>query len=653
MQKHNKISACLIVKNEEKFLDRCLTSIRGLVDEIILVDTGSDDRTCDIAASYDCRIFHFPWQGDFSAARNESLRHATGEWIFIIDADEELPSDSVDIIRTAVDKPKNQILSLTVYNKSLSTGQVSSFLPSVRLFRKSLGLKYEGIVHNRLALPHNSSVVRCRAELYHYGYDLSHEELMRKRERSRQLLEMQLQQHPDDLFAHFNMAQLLRGMHGLSDPETCEDIIIHARKIIEHPDRATAGGGGYNLMAQVLMASALTTLGHYEDAEKYCRAALAEKPDYIDAMFVMAGIHLAAGHLDEAAGEYRRYLDHVDVFRPEAETSDIIMHYLEARQSAWYALGTIARIQGKSSDAIAMYRKVMAVQPYLDTYIRLGELYLITGQLSRAEEVYRRELEINRDSIPAYIGLGQALARQGQPDRALDCLDKALSLDLDSEAVKRVMAGILFQVGRNDRGIDILKTLEPGEINNPDSCLHAGNLWFQVGEMDRSESLFQRALEINPNYVEAINNLGNCRFRRHDFDQACSDYERVLSLSPDYWPAVRNYGAACLEVGRYGDGLRQLQKYTAHNPDDNEVIRLIADLLMASKQYKAAIKRYEIYLNKTPQDADALLHLSEAYYQLGSYEAAAAGFQRVLEAFPDCRAARDRLASFETPVSIS
>src|SRR3989338_8433001 len=83
-----RLSACLIVKNESLILSRCLESLRSFVDEIIVVDTGSTDNTMEIARSYDAQVKHFTWIDNFSAARNESLRHASGDWILYIDADE-------------------------------------------------------------------------------------------------------------------------------------------------------------------------------------------------------------------------------------------------------------------------------------------------------------------------------------------------------------------------------------------------------------------------------------------------------------------------------------------------------------------------------------------------------------------------------------
>src|SRR5436305_12332456 len=84
------ISACLIVRNEQDNLPRCLNSLRGVVDDLIVVDTGSTDGTVEIAEQFGARVFHFPWCDDFAAARNESLSHVESDWIMWIDADDEL-----------------------------------------------------------------------------------------------------------------------------------------------------------------------------------------------------------------------------------------------------------------------------------------------------------------------------------------------------------------------------------------------------------------------------------------------------------------------------------------------------------------------------------------------------------------------------------
>jgi len=92
------ISLCVIAKDEEENIARCLDSVRGVCDEIIVVDTGSRDRTAEVAASRGARVFDHPWGDDFAAARNAGLERATGRWILVLDADEEL-SEGGEILR--------------------------------------------------------------------------------------------------------------------------------------------------------------------------------------------------------------------------------------------------------------------------------------------------------------------------------------------------------------------------------------------------------------------------------------------------------------------------------------------------------------------------------------------------------------------------
>ncbi|MEG0689319.1 MAG: glycosyltransferase family 2 protein, partial [Hungatella sp.] len=88
------INLVMIARNEERCLERCLKSVQGLVDEIILVDTGSTDRTKEIAASYGAKLYEFVWRDDFSAARNYALDQSDADWNLILDADEYLTEGS-------------------------------------------------------------------------------------------------------------------------------------------------------------------------------------------------------------------------------------------------------------------------------------------------------------------------------------------------------------------------------------------------------------------------------------------------------------------------------------------------------------------------------------------------------------------------------
>ena len=111
------VSLCMIVKDEEENLARCLDSVRDFVDEIIIVDTGSTDRTIDIAERYGARVFYHPWEGSFSKARNYSLKYATCDWILILDADEELNNDDTSRLKEIAKDNKSLAISFIIKNK--------------------------------------------------------------------------------------------------------------------------------------------------------------------------------------------------------------------------------------------------------------------------------------------------------------------------------------------------------------------------------------------------------------------------------------------------------------------------------------------------------------------------------------------------------
>ena len=107
------LSVCMIVKNEEALLNDCLASVKSVADEVIVVDTGSDDKTVEIAESHGARIFTIEWTDDFSAARNFSLEQAKGNWILVVDADEHLAEEDLEKVRNWISK--KEIFNIIIF----------------------------------------------------------------------------------------------------------------------------------------------------------------------------------------------------------------------------------------------------------------------------------------------------------------------------------------------------------------------------------------------------------------------------------------------------------------------------------------------------------------------------------------------------------
>jgi len=203
-KREEKISVCMIVKNEEAMLPRCLDSVKPIADEIVIIDTGSTDRTVEIAKSYGAYVHHHPWQGNFSKHRNQSIEYSTGDWLLFIDADEEL-CGNVDELRNWLAAVPDEINAITVTMKDMHSGKVKMQFNPTKIFRKG-SVHYEGIVHNQAkyeGVPCYCDVVHYK----HYGYDLDEAKMKEKEVRRIGLLKKRIEANPEDYEALFYLSQ--------------------------------------------------------------------------------------------------------------------------------------------------------------------------------------------------------------------------------------------------------------------------------------------------------------------------------------------------------------------------------------------------------------------------------------------------------------
>ncbi len=642
--KRTTVSACMIVKDEEELLPRCLKSIVDVVDEIILVDTGSKDRTVEIAEEFGCKIYHFPWQGDFSSARNESMRYATKDWIFIIDADEEFPAKETHKLRVVTNQDELEIISISCLNKSLETGQVTSFLPSVRLVRRELGLQYFGIVHNRLDIPREKKVLRADIELFHYGYDLSREKMDNKLDRTRELLNRQLHDNPNDVYANFNMAQLLRGYTDGTGPDKSRLIVKHATRVIENPESKEKNYYGQRLMAYHQKAIGLCSLQEFDEAEQCCLEALSEKEDYLDPILTLGDIYNYKTDFVLAQEYYEKYLALQAKYQTGEEITNIILHNLDARHKAWYGLGLVGERTGNTEKAIDAYEHVLKNHsPYLDTYIRIARVLMTVNRHEEAIAYFDKEITENGSSDIAYYGLGCALAGLKQYPKAIEALRTAVQL-MPGNADRRYTLGkVLLDSGDTAKGEACI--LEAADLysDNAELFYDAGNILFTQGDYEKALEMYNNALAKNPNHVQARLNLGNCCFKTGHFDSACSIYEQVIAIDSTIYAVYRNLGIALARLDRVEEALNRLMTYSENRSDDMSVYPVMGELFVKAGHAPEAIGCYEKYLISKPKDVSVIVGLADIYLGMGRVEAAITGYRQAIKVNPDYEPAQARL----------
>jgi glycosyltransferase involved in cell wall biosynthesis len=204
------LSLCMIVKNEEHYLVDCLESVKGIANEIVIVDTGSTDRTVEIAGAYGARISSFEWVNDFSAARNESLKLAAGDWILYMDADERLYPGKDKTIKKLMKRQDVDAYTVQVISEQHNKDHSETYrMTYSRLFRRDPRIRFEGVVHEQVSPSlqrHRLRVEGSDIIINHLGYGINWKTLREKNERNIGLLKSQLAKTPDDMYTRFQLA---------------------------------------------------------------------------------------------------------------------------------------------------------------------------------------------------------------------------------------------------------------------------------------------------------------------------------------------------------------------------------------------------------------------------------------------------------------
>jgi glycosyltransferase involved in cell wall biosynthesis len=210
-----EVSLCMIVKNEENNIARCISSVKDVVDEIVVVDTGSCDNTLTIAQSFGAKVFSCPWEDNFSLPRNVSLEQALGEWILMLDADEHLDQES----RTGV-RELTRHHDVLGYRVLIQLHPEWTEMRSVRLFRNVPTLRFDGVYHEELQVTEDmrQKFVDAKIRIIHKPF--SPEDFNRKYERNVTMLKKHISRFPKSIYQMLDLIRVYLETDALSEAET-------------------------------------------------------------------------------------------------------------------------------------------------------------------------------------------------------------------------------------------------------------------------------------------------------------------------------------------------------------------------------------------------------------------------------------------------
>lgn len=304
MDREKTVSLCMIVKNEEKLLARCLTSVKNLTDEIILVDTGSTDNTVEIARSFGAKIYAYKWNNNFSNARNFSISKATSDWILLLDADEALDNSDNDRLTNFINNSDLDGAHFTIYNYMGPTiSDNYSIHNGFRLLRNNHQYKFKGEIHEQIVridghkTPNRFAIEEIK--LHHYGYLDDVVKDKNKRSRNLLILEKQLKKNPDNSFTIFNLGNEYLA---LSNYNQALEYYCKAYINLDINQAFTP-----HLIFR--MVNCYENLKQYENALKYIEEGLRIYPKCTDLEFVKACIFHRCNKYSLAIDSYKKCFD--------------------------------------------------------------------------------------------------------------------------------------------------------------------------------------------------------------------------------------------------------------------------------------------------------------------------------------------------------
>jgi glycosyltransferase involved in cell wall biosynthesis len=437
MTRQQTVALCMIVKNEERNLPRCLNSITGLFDQIIVVDTGSTDRTVEIARAAQAEVYNFAWNDDFAAARNASLRQVRTDWVFWLDADDEIPQDQRPVLEALLDRLTDQPAIYDCWVKSKLLVADNSLTETVqiqqsRLFKFTSLIQWQRRIHEQIKpscltqkyVEFNSDLV-----IHHHGYE-DWSIFQRKQNRDLRLLRMSYAVNPQDLPNLYYLARCLCTQGKYSEALTY---------LLQGYPQAQSCNENFVSLFYELLAICLYNHGHLDQSWNILQEGVTRFPDNLKITNLFAESLINKGHFSQVIAILHECLKHQDRNNQVQDVAQLV--YLRINEARALAL------LGQHDQAERIFQEQLASYPTnIKLWANLAANYLDQQRYQDVEFVISQlnKLEINGQSYALVLSGIRAL-QQADYQTAIKLVEHAIVLNYDNLWARTTLLQILIQ----------------------------------------------------------------------------------------------------------------------------------------------------------------------------------------------------------------
>ncbi len=649
---HNKasISLCMIVKNEEENLEELLSTVYPYFEEIIIVDTGSSDSTCEISKKYEAKVYNYIWKNDFASARNESLRHATSDWIIWMDADDRVYEEDLKKIRSVIKQTsKNNAYYCILSN--IKKDEIETTCNQMRIFPNLKGIRFERPIHEQVIFSLNELKLKLNYTdiiINHTGYkeeDITNNKIKRNIE----IIEKQLLQNPDDFHLKFQLASSLVNLNEI--PRSIELL----KEIINISPEIT--GKDMHLYSLVFLGKIIKS-SNTEEAEKFFIEALSKDSTYGLGYFCLGELYFEKEEWEKSA----KYLEQVKLNSIKLTTMPIKKEKIESL--VYYYLGKIYHKMNKMDEMEENFDKILygrdsnlekkfdiatiyiKEKKYIKAYNILKILYekefqikdtmfymalikLYQGNIRESKLLFEQIISLYPDMYEGYLNLGVIEEKADDYEKALYYYQKAFELESNNFNISADLAHLYLKMGNAEKAKQFF--VRASEINSEVSDIQAGLAVIQAYEINTASSC-KNDNNASEHILNMFNNLENIWSKLILIEKIIPEIDKIVFLKIDKkfeWLGDLNWNNK-----KFRDALLCYQVVSLINYDEKYYYEKLINYYLLKGDIVNTVKVIEFLLSIYPEDQDLLSKLGRCYSKLKIPEAARLCFEQILKHNP-------------------
>ncbi|MFW6312193.1 MAG: glycosyltransferase, partial [Nanoarchaeota archaeon] len=526
-----------MVKNESKHLEECLASLEPIREELdtelVIVDTGSDDNTVEIAKQFTDKVYFHEWNDNFSEMRNTVISYAKGDWYFSLDGDEIVnnPEGFIDFFKSGRYKKFNTALVTQKNYTNLKENRFSKILVP-RVFKNDDDFHFEGAVHNQPQ--YKKPIIALDTILDHYGYVTSDPELIeRKFQRTSNILKDELEKDPENIYYWFQLSKSYN-MH--KDQEDALEAIEKAYEVAKKNNLVLKK----RMYVYIQLSKMYLVNNRYKKSEKIAKEALAAKDGYVDLYYYLARAQLMQGKKEESLENFKEYINLInnyDQTNSKIDTSvddETMGNYNLAYR---FIVALAADLEIETDYAIKSAFKIELDSQLQHVIHPFMSICLNSNEYDKLQEFYHRKLE--EDNLKQkFINLLEKLTSKLTFDEQQQVYSKFT--DLEDNQEYNLLNKVRVNLYREDNRINI-EDIEEIDYNNQPN--YFGDIIYYLFKMNKSSvyNILMSIREVKLNrFIKYLNQ------KYDDLSELLYEYILLLGLKDNI-----NFYRINKAIGRY------------------------------------------------------------------------------------------------------